>query len=184
MLEQLAERASAKGNITVGELMQSLGRRSFAPVLLITACIGFTPIGAVPGMPSILAFIIIIVTGQIILGRDHLWLPDFILAKRLSENQVLKAVQVLKGPARVLGRLTRPRLVFLTRKPFSVFLAAACLVLALAVPPLELVPFIDVPLWMAIVALSFALAVHDGIVAIIAFAVTIASLWIVLRTLL
>jgi hypothetical protein len=184
MLEQLAQRASAKGTVTVEELLQSLGRRSFAPILLVTACVGFTPLGAVPSMPSILALIIILVTGQIILGRKHLWLPKFILAKRLSRSRVEKMLQILKGPARVVDRFAHPRLPFLTQKPFSIFLAAACLVLALAVPPLEFVPFVDIPLWAAIVALSFALAIHDGIIAIIAFAVTIASLWIVFDTVL
>ena len=60
--------------------------------------------------------------------------------------------------------------------------AAWFLVLALAVPPLEFVPLIDMPLWAAIIALSVALATHDGLVAIIAFVITIASLWVLFTT--
>jgi hypothetical protein len=178
LLRELSDRAASEQSFTVGELLQSLGRRSFAPVLLIAAAIGFTPFGAVPGMPTILAIVIILVTAQIILGRRHLWLPEFIRKKSLSRRRVLGAVKYLRKPARFLDRIVRPRLTFLTEKPFSIFLATACLVLALAVPPLELVPLVDMPLWAAILALSFALASHDGLVAIIAFAITIVSLWV------
>jgi hypothetical protein len=183
LLKTLAQRAVKDQSFTVGQLLQSLGRRSFAPVLLITACIGFTPFGAIPGMPTLLAIVIILMTSQIILGRRHIWLPEFIRKKYLSRRAVLGTVKILKKPARFLDRIVHPRLTFLTEKPFSIFLAAACLVLALAVPPLEFVPLIDMPLWAAILALSFALATHDGIVAIIAFAVTIFSLWVIFASL-
>jgi hypothetical protein len=182
LLQKLSDRAAKDPSFTVGELLQSLGRRSFAPVLLIAAAIGFTPFGVVPGMPTVLAVVIIVVTAQIILGRRHLWLPEFIRKKSLSRRNTLRTVEILKKPARFLDRIVRPRLAFLTEKPFSIFLAAACLVLALAVPPLELVPLVDMPLWAAILALSFALATHDGLVAIIAFVITIASLWVLFTT--
>jgi hypothetical protein len=182
LLQKLAARAKQDQSFTAGQLLQSLGRRSFAPVLLIAAAIGFTPLGAIPGMPTMLAIVIIVVTAQIILERRHLWLPEFIRRKSLSRRNVLRTVRFLKKPARFLDRIVHPRLVFLTEKPFSIFLAAACLVLALAVPPLELVPLVDMPLWAAIMALSVALATHDGLVAIIAFVITIASLWVLFTT--
>jgi hypothetical protein len=58
LLQKLAARAEREQSFTVGELLQSLGRRSFAPILLITAAIGFTPLGAIPGMPTMLAFVL------------------------------------------------------------------------------------------------------------------------------
>jgi len=182
LLQKLAARAEQDPSFTVGELLQSLGRRSFAPVLLIAAAIGFTPLGAVPGVPTMLASVIILMTAQIILGRRHIWLPGFIRKKCLRRRNVLRAIKYLKKPARFLDRIVHPRLTVLTEKPFSIFLAAACLVLALAVPPLEFVPLIDMPLWAAIIALSVALATHDGLVAIIAFVITIASLWVLFTT--
>jgi hypothetical protein len=46
----------------------------------------------------------------------------------------------------------------------------------LSVPPLELVPFVDLPLWGAMVAFSLALFAHDGVLAIVAFALTAAGI--------
>jgi hypothetical protein len=180
LLARIAKLVSRKVFITIGKVMHALGRRSFAPVLLITACLGFTPMGAVPGMPTTLAIIIILVSIQIILGRRHLWLPRFIMRKRLARDKVIRAVEILRKPARVLDSVTRRRLPSLTREPLSISLATACIVLALTVPPMELVPLVDIPVWVAIVALSFALVSHDGVIAIIAFIITIVSLWILL----
>jgi hypothetical protein len=44
-----------------------------------------------------------------------------------------------------------------------------CILIALTVPLLELVPFVDMPLWGALVTFSLALAAHDGLLAIAAF---------------
>jgi hypothetical protein len=43
----------------------------------------------------------------------------------------------------------------------------------LTVPPLELVPFIDMPLWAALAAFALALVAHDGLLAIAAFVLTV-----------
>ena len=42
--------------------------------------------------------------------------------------------------------------------------------IALTLPPLELVPLVDMPLWGAMVAFSLALFTHDGVLAFIAIA--------------
>jgi hypothetical protein len=55
--------------------------------------------------------------------------------------------------------------------------------LALTVPPFELVPFIDLPLWAAMVAFSLALFAHDGVLAIIAFILTAVGVVLVAMTL-
>lgn len=51
-------------------------------------------------------------------------------------------------------------------------IALVCILIALTVPPLELVPFIDMPLWAALAAFALALVAHDGLLAIAAFILT------------
>lgn len=36
----------ADGDVTVGQIMDSIGRRSFGPLLMLPALIAFTPLGA------------------------------------------------------------------------------------------------------------------------------------------
>jgi hypothetical protein len=81
-------------------------------------------------------------------------------------------VRALKPFAQRVDKVIRPRLTVLTDPPFSWVIVAACVLLALSVPPLEFLPFVDWPLWGAMVAFSLALFAHDGVLALVAFALT------------
>ena len=94
------------------------------------------------------------------------------LNRKVDGPNLERAVKKLKPAARVVDRVIRPRLTFLTEGPSSYVIAIVCLLIALTVPPLELVPFIDVPLWAALAAFGLALVAHDGLLAITAFVLT------------
>ena len=83
-----------------------------------------------------------------------------------------KAAKTLQPTARVIDRVIKPRLTFLTERPSSYLIALVCILIAFAVPPLEFVPFIDMPLWAALAAFSLALVAHDRVLAIVAFILT------------
>ena len=85
----------------------------------------------------------------------------------------MRGAKSLRPVARAIDRAIRPRLTFLTQRPTSYVIAVVCVMIALTVPPLELVPFVDIPLWAALVAFSLALVAHDGLLAIAAFVLTI-----------
>ena len=157
-------------HVSVGELLDTLGRRSFAPLLLLASLLGFTPLGVVPGGPTLLAVFVILIAGQLAIGCNRVWLPRRMLDLSISGGDLKKAATKLKPFGRAVDRLIRPRLAFLTEPPFSSALAVACVLVAFAVPPLELVPLVDIPLWAAMVAFSLALFAHDGALAIAAMA--------------
>ena len=68
LLRRLTVAGEAHEHVAVGDLARVIGRRSFAPVLLTASILGFTPLGAVPGGPTMLALIVILVASQIALG--------------------------------------------------------------------------------------------------------------------
>ena len=178
LLEKLASAGEAEqDHVSLGDLLDAVGRRSFAPILLLASLLGFTPLGGVPGVPTTLATLIVFVAGQIVLGFDRLWLPQVLLRRRIKRSKVDRAVCFLKPAAAAVDKIIRPRLTFLTDRPYSYLIALICILLAFAVPPLELVPFVDIPLWGAITAFSLVLAAHDGFLAIVAFLLTAGSLY-------
>ena len=174
LLDELAGLGQAK-SITVKQLLEAIGRRSFAPLLLLASLLGFTPLGMIPTVPTLLAAFIILIAGQIVIGRNTVWLPARMLKLNIDGPKLKKAATKLKPFARVTDKVMRPRFTTLTEPPFSSVLALACIVLALTVPPLELVPLVDMPLWGAMVAFSLALFFHDGVLAFIAIALTAAG---------
>jgi hypothetical protein len=167
------EKAGGRGKeISVRELRDAIGRRAFAPLLLLASLIGFTPLGGVPGVPTTLAIVVILIAGQAALGRSQLWAPRVLLERRIDKGRLQKSAQALTPFARAIDKVIRPRLTFLTEPPWSAVIALACVLIALSVPPFELVPFVDLPLWGAMVAFSLALFAHDGVLAIVAFLLT------------
>ena len=87
-------------------------------------------------------------------------------------KKLQQAAKSLQPAARVIDKAIRPRLTFLTDRPFLYVIALICILIALTVPPLELVPFVDIPLWAALAAFSLAMAAHDGLLAIAALILT------------
>ena len=173
LLAILAKAGRAKTEVSLRELRDVIGRRSFAPLLLATSIVGFTPLGGVPGVPTTLATIVVIIALQIVMGFESLWLPKFLLDRKVEGKKLVRGAKSLRPVARAIDRAIRPRLMFLTQRPTSYVIAVVCVMIALTVPPLELVPFVDIPLWGALVAFSLALVAHDGLLAIAAFFLTI-----------
>ena len=179
LLHRLAVAGQAHDEVAVADLVRVVGRRSFAPILLTASLVGFTPLGAVPGVPTTLAVIVILVAGQIALGFQTLWLPHFLRRKTVKGSALTEGAAFLKPAARIVDRLIRPRLVFLTEGSFSHLIALICVLLSLAIPPLEFVPLVDIPLWGVITAFSLALATHDGVLALIALLLTPVSIYLI-----
>jgi hypothetical protein len=172
LLEQLEEAGGRGTEISVREVRDAIGRRAFAPLLLVVSLLGFTPLGGVPGVPTTLAVIVILIAGQVALGRRQLWAPALVLDRQIEGRNLQKSARALKPFARAVDRVIWPRLSFLTEPPWSAAIAATCVLIALTVPPFEFVPFLDLPLWGAMVAFSLALFAHDGVLAIVAFLLT------------
>lgn len=110
---------------------------------------------------------------QIVMGFESLWLPKFLLDRKVEGKRLVRGAKSLRPVARAIDTAIRPRLTFLTERPTSYVIAVVCVMIALTVPPLELVPFVDIPLWAALVAFSLAPVAHDGLLAIAAFVLTI-----------
>jgi hypothetical protein len=69
LLDQLEDAGNGDTEISVREVRDAIGRRAFAPLLLLVSLLGFTPLGGIPGVPTTLAVIVILIAGQVALSR-------------------------------------------------------------------------------------------------------------------
>ena len=58
------------------EFWDVMEKRGFGPMLALPSFIACTPIGAIPGIPSLAGGTILLIALQILLGRRHPWLPQ------------------------------------------------------------------------------------------------------------
>lgn len=180
LLDQLRAAVEADGaEVSVGELMEAVGRRSFAPVLLLVGLLLVSPLSGIPSFPTLMALLVSLVSVQMLLGRRHFWLPRWLLRRRVDGRRLLRLLTWLDRPARSTDRMLRPRLLPLVRERIARLMAALCLLLGLALPVTELVPFSASTAGVAFLAFGLSLVTFDGALALAAmllFAMTLAGL--------
>lgn len=180
MLTRLAQLCTAESGarLTVHDVMTAIGEQSFGPLILVPALIGLSPIGAIPGVPAVTSAVIFLIAGQILLGLKHFWLPGFLARRNVEADALGRGVARLRSTARFVDRFVGLRLVFLTDGPALYVIAAACVLIALVTPVIELVPLAGIVPNAALAAFALAITARDGVWAILAFAFTAFTAWL------
>lgn len=139
VLDQLE--ASANGDsITVQDVVDQLGRKSFSSLMLTFSLISTSPASAIPGITAVVAVIVFMLVAQMIIGRKSVWLPQFIMQRRLSTKKLCKGIGWLRKPTRFVERFLKPRLQFLLHRPWFFLPLLLILGLTLFMPFMEIVP--------------------------------------------
>ena len=173
-----------QGRVCVSDLMDAIGERSFGPLLLVPSLIAVSPVGAIPGLPAITSVVIVLVSAQILVRHEHVWIPGWLARRSIDAGKMEKGLTKFKPVARFVDHMLLPRMPWLTRGPFFYLIALLCLLIGLVTPILELVPLGGIPPNAAVVAFSLAIVARDGVWALLAFAFTIATIaWLVMLAL-
>ncbi len=141
LLERLGEATRRDEPITLRLMVTVVGRRSFGPLLLVAGLIAFSPLSAIPGVPTMVALLVLLVAGQFLFRRRHFWLPAWLLNRSLPRRRVEQGLRFLRKPARWIDRWLHPRLEVLTHEVGVYVIAVLCAVIAACMPALELVPY-------------------------------------------
>lgn len=168
-------RAGSGDHVSVEAVLDEFGRRSFGPMILVPSALVASPLSGIPGFATVCAVIISLVSVQLLIGRDSPWLPRFIRRRRLERARLDKAVAPVRRVAGWIDGVLEPRLEFLTRGLFGRGIAGICLLLALAMPPTEVVPMANSIIGGVIAVFALALVSRDGFLAILALALAIAG---------
>ena len=173
LLDVIEEIEATSGQISFDAVLDAIGRRSFGPLLLLAGLITLAPvISGVPGVPVAIGLFTLLISAQLLLGRRTFWLPAWLRKRKLSRDKVHKGLGWMRKPARFIDHLLRHRYSFMTGKRGIQLTALACLLLALVMPPMELVPFSANIAGAALSLFGLALMARDGLLSILGFMVT------------
>jgi hypothetical protein len=162
--------------VSVGDLVKAFGPRSFAPFLLAVGLIAVTPIDTIPTLPTTFGVIVFMTVGQLLLGRQSLWLPAFIAGRAVNADRLKRALLRLEPYARRVDRWLGVRLVALTQGASLTMIALSCLVMAALMPLMEFLPFVSTIPSLAFTAFGIALLMHDGLAALVGFGLSALTL--------
>jgi hypothetical protein len=184
LLDRIDAAAEAHEPTSLADVLNHVGTRSFGPLLLLAGLVMMAPvIGDIPGVPVLSGLIVILCAGQVVLGRDHFWLPRWLLRRSVRHHKVQKAVGWLRPVGRFLDRWTKPRLTALTRGAGVVAAGVASTVIAAATPLMEVVPMSANVAGLAITAYGLALIASDGLLALLAISSSAGTLYLLVRQL-
>ena len=126
---------------SVSDLLDIYDDRAFGPISLLGLLVVLPPLGAIPGLPMVVGVMIILFSAQLLLGRNHPWVPRFI--ERLSvSGQKISTARKKSGKALAqIDNLIEQRIAWAISPVFRRVAAAIVLLLGALMIPMEMVPF-------------------------------------------
>lgn len=176
-LSDIVRSLEGRHTLTIGELVDELGERAFGALMFVFAVPNVIP--TPPGTSAVLGLPLVILTFQLMIGRQALWLPKRIrdrpISGQLIAGFVRRAVPILARFEKIL----RPRLSLLVVSNLSErILGLVCFALAvilfLPIPLLNILPS------LAIAILALGLAERDGLAAIVGYLVALSCVFVLI----
>lgn len=167
--------------VTVRDLLNAVGRRSYGPILLLLGFIAVTPLTIIPGTSWLVALITLLIAGQIVIGRKFPWVPRRVLDVSFPRSALVAGVEQARKYVRPVDRVLKPRLAFLSGSPFIALAAMVCVAAALLTFPLGLFPFGPVLPGLTVLLFGLGLTARDGFVLVAAGAGLAGAVWLLLR---
>lgn len=181
LLDKLREADCVDGSVSWGAIMKLIGRRSFGPLLLVVGLVVVSPgIADIPGVSTMAGLLVLLIAGQFLIGREHIWQPKWLLKGQVKRTRIDTMIRWLRRPARWVDRLIKQRLTVFTEGVARYIIAAACIAIAAMLPLTEIVPFSGVIGGAALTAFALSLIAHDGLLALLAFILTAGCIGLVL----
>jgi hypothetical protein len=132
-LVRAASPRSCGDGMTVGDLIGTLGDRSFGWCIVLFALINLIPM---PLGSMIMSLPLILVAGQMALGLPKLRLPQAVMRREVGRKRFQKVVMRLRPLLRPIERIVRPRhaMVFTPRNEQAIGLVLLAVSVALFLP--------------------------------------------------
>jgi hypothetical protein len=173
-LFRAAGRRAEADLVSISTLIAGLGDRSFGWSVLLFALVNLIPMpfGMITALPLIL------LTGQMAAGFEHVRLPAFITRLRLNRKGFQRVVLRLRPLIRQIEKIVRPRHVWLFQPQNERLIGLLLLVVSLALfIPIPLTGFIPA---IALFVTAFGLIERDGIVTLSGIALGVIAIIVTL----
>ncbi|MEO0981800.1 MAG: exopolysaccharide biosynthesis protein [Pseudomonadota bacterium] len=175
ILEQADSVAEDSGEATLRDLIEAFDDRAFGPVLTLLGLLALSPFGAIPGIPAVLALVLVLFAGQIVMGRSSPWLPGFVGSISIEEDKISSFQESASGWLSRIDGLLQPRLKAFAGALARRLAAGVTIVLAMAMVPLEAAPFAVAIPAAGIVLFGMGLTARDGLVMLFGFAASLGA---------
>ena len=169
--EQLAAWLEGDGDTTLGGLIEVFREKSFAVIFVLLLGVPALPIPT-GGATHVFEVIAVLVAGQLVAGRNHVWVPRRWARLQLTGGKRQRFIDALLKAVRWLERFSRPRLAVLFNHQFSNSVFGA-FVIALSTAAFFAPPFsgLDTLPALGVVLVSLGVMFEDFLIVALGFVV-------------
>lgn len=157
------------GSVSVADVLNETGNRSFAPLMLIPALILVSPVSGILGLPTLFATMIALIAAQKLIGRDQVWMPDWLQRREIGSDKLQKATRWLRRPVEFVDRHMHHRLSPLVSKPANMVTLLTIIGICIVIPFLEVLPFVTSIFALAITLFTVGLLARDGVFTLLGY---------------
>ncbi|SFR63969.1 Uncharacterized conserved protein [Marinobacter daqiaonensis] len=181
VLDRIVRTTTEQPWVRLGTIMDTVGSRSFGPVLVIVGVLLMSPISGIPGVPTLSGLLILFVSAQMLVLGPGYWLPGWMMNRTLPAEKLHRGIRFLLPAARFIDARLHPRLVPVVRGPGSYLISAVCVVIAAFMPLMEVIPFSASAAGFALAVFGLAMISLDGLLALLGlvFTFTVAGLIVI-----
>jgi hypothetical protein len=174
--DELEEWLTGEGDRTVGSLVDTFGKKSFAILFVLLLGVPALPLPT-GGATHVFEVIAALLALELIVGRRQVWLPERWQGLKLGGDKQQRFIAALTRLIRRLERLSRPRLAFLFDHRLS-NIVFGLLVLAGTAGAFFAPPFtgLDTLPSLAVVLISLGVLLEDFLVVAVGLVVGIAGI--------
>ena len=175
-VEDVEHEAEEEGeDLTFGDLLDRIEERGYGPLIMFLSAFVILPTGMIPGVPAVIGIALLLIGGQMLIGRDHPWFPKFIKNFNVDGDKLDRALDKAKPWAEKLSFLLKERFCALATGTVANRAAALVVVLsALIMIPLGFIPGLPLVFGVNLLLLGLGITGRDGLVTLagyIAFAI-------------
>jgi hypothetical protein len=170
ILKELAQRATGE-RVSLRDIVEALGERAFGVLLLIFALPNAVGLGTIPGVSTLFGVPQIFVAAQMVMGRERLWLPAWLLDRSITRADFQTMVDKSIPHILKIERFLRPRWSFMSTTLAERLLGLVFLVLAIIVSlP---IPLANQPPAIAMSFIAIGLIARDGLYVIVGLGIAV-----------
>lgn len=183
IFDQLAEAARDSDTLTLDTLLGTFGRRGLGVMLLLPCLLIILPPGLIPGVPAVLALLMIFIAAHMIAGRRQLWLPERIARVELPAAPIRKGLTRMRPYARRVDGWMGTRFAWFAESRFAhETVAVVTIFLSLLILTLGFLPGLPALLALAILVFALGLSFRNGLLILAGHAsgalMVLAALWL------
>ncbi len=167
IVDRLQQTLQEEDEANIEVVFEALDGRVFGPILAFLGLLVVIPVGAIPGVPAVIGVTAFLISVQKVFGKKYPWIPRKIREKSVEREKLNQSLDKLKPWFKWVDKLLKPRLKFLIEGKMQYVIAIAVVLLAVAMPPLGLIPFAAMIPAAGIFFFGLSITANDGLLALV-----------------